>query len=480
MGGLQQRACGAAGVCTLRLACLLSAVATSLVLAATVLPASAQTLDYAQSVARALKSNPTQQASGAGVDAAQAAVKQARGQLLPHLSASWTVNRSDDPLTVFGDKLEQRKVSFEDFGAAQFDPNNLSVEPHNLNHPGAYDNFRTRLRLDIPVFHGGALHARLAQAHALAAAARSGDAAASQQLAYQVMQAYEGVRAARAFVSVTKEAENAAAQYDRSTRQMYNRGVVIKSDLLTAQVNLQQAKLQVREAVDQAATALEHYHLVLGLRLDAPVDVGPPATPPAPTAQRSVLVRQALTDNPGLMALQHRLKADKDGVSAARAAYLPRVDLSLWEDWNQETPGFDSSSYALMATVSWNIFDFGARGGAVDRATASRQRTDARLRAARDKLQGRVSRTLRSARIAAERVNVKILAVQRDKEAQRLLSMRYSRGVTTLTDLLAGQSRLDQARADLVSARYQRSVQRAGVWLALGRMDSRDIARWGQ
>lgn len=455
-------------------------IGTCVALAVTASPAVAKTLSFVQSVTLALKQNPTQAASVADVAAAKAAVREARGQTLPRLSASWTASRTDDPLSVFGAKLEQRQASFNDFGAGQFDPGNLNVEPHNLNYPGSYDNFRTRLQIDIPIYHGGALRARLTQARAAAAAARSGDAAAAQQLAFQVLQAYETVEASRAFVSVTGKAEQAAAQTARSTQLMFDRGVSIKSDLLTAQVRLEEAKLQVREARNRVATALEHYHLILGLPIDAEVDVGRSARPPVPATPRARLANQALLDNPHLAALQKQLEARDAGIDAAKGAYLPHLDLSFQQDWNQETPGFENPSYAVFATVSWDIFDFGSRRGAVDRATASRLRANAKLREARDEVLSRISEALRNARVAADRVSVKALTVKRDEEAQRLLSLRYSHGATTLTDLLAGQSRLDQARADLVSARYQRTMQRAAVWLATGRMRVQDLTRWDQ
>lgn len=449
-------------------------------MAVTATPAPAKTLNFVQSVKLALQQNPTQAVSAADLAAAKASVREARGQTLPRLSASWTASRTDDPLSVFGAKLEQRQASFNDFGAGQFDPGDLNVEPRNLNYPGSYDNFRTRLQIDIPVYHGGALRARLAQARATAAAARSGDAAAAQQLAFQVLQAYEAVEASQAFVGVARKAEQAAAQYAHSTQMMFDRGVAIKSDLLTAQVHLEEAKLQVREARDRVATALEHYHLTLGLPIDASVDIGPLTSPPVPAGPRAPLLDRALSNNPHLVALQKQLNARKAGIDAAKAAYLPRLDLSLQQDWNQETPGLANSSYAVFATISWDLFDFGSRRGAVDRATASRLRASAKLREARNGVLSRISKALRSARVAADRVDVKTLAVKRDQEAQRLLSLRYAHGATTLTDLLAGQSRLDQARADVVSARYQRTIQRAAVWLAAGRMRMQDLARWNQ
>ncbi len=67
------------------------------------------------------------------------------------------------------------------------------------------------------------------------------------------------------------------------------------------------------------------------------------------------------------------------------------------------------------------------------------------------------------------------LAVKQAEEAQRLLRLRYDNGVETLTGLLRGQAELDRIRAELVQARYDEAVERAALWLALGKLELSNI-----
>jgi outer membrane protein TolC len=48
---------------------------------------------------------------------------------------------------------------------------------------------------------------------------------------------------------------------------------------------------------------------------------------------------------------------------------------------------------------------------------------------------------------------------------------RYANGVATITELLAAQTQLDKARADVVRAQYELAIQRASLLLALGQLD---------
>jgi outer membrane protein TolC len=94
----------------------------------------------------------------------------------------------------------------------------------------------------------------------------------------------------------------------------------------------------------------------------------------------------------------------------------------------------------------------------------------AQLRQARDQLRLRIDAAWRDVRLAQQRVRVRELAITQADEARRLERLRYEKGVATMTDLLAAQAELDKARSELVSARYQEVMQRAGLLLGLGRL----------
>ncbi|MBN6740142.1 TolC family protein, partial [Acidithiobacillus sp. MC6.1] len=81
----------------------------------------------------------------------------------------------------------------------------------------------------------------------------------------------------------------------------------------------------------------------------------------------------------------------------------------------------------------------------------------------------------RSAREAALRVKMRVLAVRQMEEAQRLVRLRYENGIETVTSLLHGQAELDQARAELVTAHYAEAVDRGALLLAIGKLNPQEI-----
>ncbi|MGK9449905.1 TolC family protein [Acidithiobacillus caldus] len=441
---------------------------------AAVLSPAAQALDFADCVKAASQQNPAMLEAHAESAEAKGAVSAARGHLLPKLTASFSASQSNNALTVFGMKLSQRRATFSSFGANQFDPNlgaaGLDIAPGNLDHPSGYHNFGTKLQLDIPIWNGGAIRGGIDQATAMLRAAQNGDRAAQQKLIFALLQAYDGVVAAQSAIEVAEKAQQAAAAYVKTSRQLLARGVIVKSDLLSAEVHQEEAQLALRHAQDQKENALENLAVLIGRAQTEGLEVGAPVMPAFPEGTLEQLQAEALADNAGIQALREQLKAARAGVTVARAAYLPHVNAMANQEWNGTGIGNGAPSYTVGGEVSWAALDF-SRGGQVDSARAKVQLQLAKLQQAEDHLRVQLGQAWRAAHEASARVKSRELAVRQAEEAQRLLRLRYDNGVETLTGLLRGQAELDRVRAELVQARYDEAVERAALWLALGKLE---------
>ncbi|MGA7801790.1 MAG: TolC family protein, partial [Gammaproteobacteria bacterium] len=399
---------------------------------------------------------------------------------LPDLSLSLTGSGSDNPLNVLGMKLQQQGATFNDFGAGQFlqgiQQNNPAVvydAPANLNDPGWYSNYQTKLAVTIPIYNGGQVRGGLHEAEAMLAAARRGESMARQQLLFQVVRQYEGVGAAHAYVKVANQGIDAAQSYVDLTARLFKRGVVAKTDVLQAKVRQGDARLALAKATKQLALNREALRILTGwpdnraldlasdtMRIDLPRD-----------SNVTQLQAEAASTNPGLQALGSKVQAAQAGVTQARAGYLPHFNVMMAREWNDRSVSLAHPSYTVAGVLTWNLFDFGSRGGALDRAQAKVIQRQAELRQARDKLRLQVEEARQDVHLAATRIEVKQAAVHEAAEAARLAKLRYAQGISTFTELLGAQTELDKARADLVAARYQDIMARAGLLLAMGRLE---------
>lgn len=434
--------------------------------------ATAQTLDFDQCVATALRQNPDLSVSRAQLDQALAGLRQAQGSRLPKLIASVNATRTNDALNAFGLKLSQRNATFNDFGASQFTgPASLGVAPDNLNHPGNVNNFNTRLEAQLPLYTGGLIEGNIEQAQAYIKAAQHGDVAARQQVIFNVLQAYQGVHSARAFVRVAQQAEAAATAQVKNIESLVKGGVVVKSDLLSAQVRLEDVRIQLLQARNAEAAALDQLHILLGLPLSEPLDVGAPVMPAAVAGSAADLRALALADNPKLKAMRDQLGASQAGVKIAKAGLYPQVGLMARQDWNDSKVGFSANSYTLGGSLSWTVFDGNVTRGAVDRASASHAEQQARLLQAENGIALQVDDARRKAEEAEIRLAARQLAVTSADAAANLVNKRYTHGVATIAELLAAQAQQDKAHADVVAAQYDLAVQRASLKLAIGKLE---------
>jgi len=433
---------------------------------------------------------------------AEAALSQAQGQRLPKLNASITATRSNDALNAFGLKLSQRNVTFNDFGLSEYTGIG-TVAPTAVNEPNPVNNYNPRLELQIPLYNGGMIAGYVDQARAYVKAAQAGDQAARQRVIFQVIQAYQGAHTAHAYVNVAQQAHAAAEAYVKTTQNLLNEGVVVRSDLLFAQVNLANVQVNLEEARRGEAAAIDQLHLLLGLSLDEKLEIGPDFTPaalggkvaelqdeavaanPGILALRNQLDAlggkvaelqdEAVAANPGILALRNQLDAAGAGVKVASADYYPHLNAVIRKDWN--APAFQqfASSYTVAGVLSWQIFDMGVTRGAVGRAEASRAELQARLKQAEEGVRFQVIDAWRGSAEAESRVNARTAAVAQAEEAQRLVAKRYENGVTTMVEVLAAQAQLDQARAEQVAAHYQLTMQRSALRLAVGKLDGEQL-----
>lgn len=440
---------------------------------AVVSSANAEALNLRQCIAMALNQNPTLMASSARIEQAQAAIDRSKNSYLPKITTGITATRSNDPLNVFGMKLVQQNAAFNDLGLSQYGQPGVTGEtkPDALNNPGDYSNVNTRVQAEMPVYTGGQIDGYVRQAQHYLSAAQAGDQAARQQLMFMVYQAYEGVNTAKSFVEVADQGVKAAESFVKTAENLTNQGVLVKSELLTAKVHLANVQVQREQALNQQSVALEQLKVLMGMELDAPLVVGqaPAMSDVATDVNKAKL--KAQSNNPQLRALRAQIESSGAAVDVAKSAYLPTVGVMARQDWNDSSLGLNHPSYTLAGVMSWTLTDFGVTRASVDMARSNQAELVALSRQQEQEVAFKVSSTYKKLAEATQRAHSLAINVEQADEAQRLIRQRHEGGVATITEVLVSETQLLKAKADLISARFEVSTQRAMVRLLLGELE---------
>ena len=413
------------------------------------------TLD--QAIETALKNNPGLKAADAQVETADAGTTKSWSGFLPKVNLSETWSRSDNPLMVFGTKLNQEIVSPADFN------------PATINNPEPLSNYNTRLAVTQPIFNGGREYLGRTQARLAREAALQDRHRTRQETVFAVVKAYYGLLLAKEYDRVASQSAETSEANVRLAEARFKAGAVLQSDLLRAKVQLAEVKEMTTRAANGVKLAAANLNFAMGVPQEADYDVTGALTPSEKKDDLNGLIAEALSQRPDLVSLDRNRMNAEVNVKQARADYLPSLNLMGQVDWNSDRPaGNDAKSWAVMAVLQWNLFDGLVTSSRVREASA----TSAKMKALEDQMRSGVQLQVRQAfytlDASQERIAATASSVQEAEEGLRIVQKRYEVGMTTFVDVLGAENALIRARTNALQALYDSNIAYAELKLAAG------------
>lgn len=401
----------------------------------------AETLDSAWS--DALASHRQIEAAGAMRDAAGYELEQARGARLPQLGLTSGYTRFD---------------SAPGFELGPFTTGPIFDGDDYLN---------AGVQVQVPLYAGGGVNARIDAAEFGAAAADDQLTAVVQDIKLGVAEHYVGVLRAESAVAVAGSYVASLRTHTENARNRYEFGDVPQNDYLAASVTLADAEQRLLQATNHLDYARAAYNRFLGRPLAAPVALDPRLgidefIPAAATLDE--LIDQARLSRSELRALEAQQNALRSQADSVRASARPQ--LSLTGGYLYMENEFLTQEEFWMAGVSfnWNLFD----GGQARKQSSAIERKAAAVGYNRADMASMVDLQVRRAwndRSEAEsRLQVAKSAVDQASENLRVVRNRYEAGASTNAEVLDAEALREQSLSNLDNARF--GVELAKVRLA--------------
>jgi outer membrane protein len=301
------------------------------------------------------------------------------------------------------------------------------------------DSAAYRAMATLPLYTGGRITRGIDAATAGLDAARLGETAEAQNLKLRVADAYVNVLRASRMLRVTESHVASLEAHARDVGNLHEQGMVAKSDLLSVQVALADARqrhLQVANGLDLARAA---YNRLLGRPLDQSValdDISPEATQePLPA-----LTERALARRSELAALARQIEALRHQAAAVRGETAPQVALSGGYGYQENRYQVHEGQWMLTLGAKWNLFDGGMAG---HRASAV-ERQAAALTEQRDELASLVGLQVRQTWLDVQETRKRLLvtqsAVAQAEENLLVARDRYANGLATHTEVLDAET----------------------------------------
>lgn len=258
----------------------------------------------------------------------------------------------------------------------------------------------------------------------------------------------------------------------RIMRRRYEVGSGSKLEMTQAQTLLAQAKNVVEQLVQDRDVNRNALTLLVG----RPVDIAPgslgAAEPGLDVAIPDGIPSELLVYRPDVMAAEYQLRAVHADIGAARAAFLPRIQL---------TGAFGSTSADLdslfgAGSLSWNftptialpLFNAGRLAANLDLAKARRVEAVATYEKTVQTAFRDVSDALVRRRQLVRQIEITRTVYDALRERARLAQLRFDNGRSTYLEVLDAQRDLFEAEQTLVRLRRAHLASGVALYAALG------------
>lgn len=335
-------------------------------------------------------------------------------------------------------------------------------------------SYSGNLGANVELFGGGSRIFELQRAKAAASAAGVGAVTQRYAVALDAKQQYFNILAAReSQTAALAQLAQAELQLRTAMARVAARNAT-RSDSLRAEIQMRTARL----AVINADNALETANAALGRSVG--VSYAVTAAPADSSVQVGLAVdgealRQLAEQGPGVQQAKAELDAARAVRRSAWTGYLPSMTASYSRQARGSSGAFalgaDSYGYSgtLSLSLSLPLFNQLQREEQVVRAQVAEDNADAALRDARLAAVQSFTTLMGAYQTAAQQIVAQAASVEAAEEDLRVQQQRYAVGSSTLLDVLTSQTQLDQARQDLIRARYDQRVARAQLEALVGR-----------
>jgi outer membrane protein TolC len=308
------------------------------------------------------------------------------------------------------------------------------------------------------------------RAAAAAAVAKARAEIASRGLVVTVVQDYFHVAAAQSKLEIARRGASQGEDFFKLTQALEKGGEVAHSDVIRAELQMQDRHRQLQEAQLELLNAKLELAVLIFPDFNDNFEISDDlhASVPLPTIEE--VQQQGAKDNPELRAALAGVQQAGHDVVDARAGYLPSLGLDYFYGIdsaqfatnsvidNQKIHNIGSSASATLNIPVWN---WGATQSRVKQAELRRAQAQRELSLAQRKLLAE----MRSLYSEAETALNELAGLQRSaelaSEGLRLATLRYKGGETTVLEVVDAQNSFAQANTS-----YQDGAVRYRVALA--------------
>lgn len=342
--------------------------------------------------------------------------------------------------------------------------------PLNISLSGAY---LAGVMLEQPVYTGGKISAGNKMASI-------GIEMADENVELEQMNTIEeSDNAYWTYISVSQKVKLAQQAVDMLTKLVEKAsdakevGLSNRNDLLKAQIEHNNAKLNLQKAKNGLELSRMNLCRITGLPLNTEivaVDTAVPVQPPAELA----LKEETITGRPEYQLLQKNVAMQEQNIRMAKADFLPTAGFQAAYSHigGIEFTGtdFTNTSLNVLASVKIPLFHWGEGVKKIKAARLDKEIQQLELEKNTQLLQLEAQQARLNVMLAWERIQMNETAVAQAKENLRVTRDNYEVGMETITELLMAQTNWQKAYSEWIDSRTEYKIKETAWLKSTGRL----------
>jgi len=314
---------------------------------------------------------------------------------------------------------------------------------------------------------------RIRQANRIAAAevaiSRDDLKKAENQVALDVHTLYFGILIARLQKQAAEQQRAYAVANLKESEEDILNGAALKIAAIQSRASLLESQQSILTAELQIADLTVQFNDLLGLPLDARVELDPAIPASFDQRPREEYVQAAWAARPEILAAEEVVRKGRAGVITAKSAYIPDITAYARHSYQDGVPFLVRNFGTFGFHLTWDVFDFGKRRQAVLEREAQLAQAQENLRRVKEEVAVAIERSYNKVERTRSLVQVASQVLKLRQEGDRLAQNQLTQGVILASQQKQATAASYQAQADLLQASLGYLLAWAELEEAVGR-----------
>jgi outer membrane protein TolC len=403
----------------------------------------------------ALKNNPDNQMAVARIDQARALIEKADSAFYPTLGFYSEYMQGNSPSAYLFKTIDQRKLS----------------PGVDFNDPGWFENYETGVMGSFNLYNGGRDLLNRKMAETGLNINQQDRRAIENSLIASVIIAYYDYMAAKDFIEIAEESAVTVGTELEIMQVRMRAGGALKSDVLSLEVRLAQAREEVVRSQNQLKMTMAALANLLGVSPDRELIIKTSEPKPIKIPENyKGGVAHALEKRPELKKVREQLRQSRMALDMSGSEYLPSIDLQGKYYHDDPDMSYDGSreNWTVAIVLNWYFFTGFSTRAELKNASAKIEEILAADRKTVLSVQLDVKNAYLRLAEARARLEVAEKSVASAEESLELVKKQYEGGSATITRYLEAELARNTAKIRVTRAFYDREQAVADVGRAIG------------